>query len=158
MVRGGQAKLVPVKLDPQNPVLLAGAGRTGANRQGVLVAVPKGTEKNYESDEKFHLAIKNRTVGGMVESKWIFDSQVIVPDADPRTVVVDEYVVEKIDKDGISLYRRRTDEPKEEQGAPGEAPREVSPETSRAVFIVSLAVALALLSGGLWLFVRARLR
>jgi hypothetical protein len=160
--KGPRAKLNAVKLDPKTPALFPGAGRTGVGRQGALVAVPKGAAKNYETEEKFHLAIKNREVEGMIVTKANLDSQESIKDTDTRTVVVYEAAVEKVDKDGVVLKWKKQEEPKkngDKKDAPDDddAPPGANVSAPRGgTLIAGLASALALTLGGLWLVGRTR--
>ena len=91
--KGPRAKLTPLTIDPKTPGVFPGAGRTGIGRLGTLVAVPKDAAKKYDSEEKFHAAVKNQEVEGMLKTSTRLDSQVQVKDTDARKVVVREHSV-----------------------------------------------------------------
>lgn len=161
--KGPRAKLAEVKFDPKTPVTLAGAGRNGIGRSGTLVAVPKDAEKNYDSEEKFHLALKNRAVEGLIQTKWNLDSQTTLKDTDKRTVVVYEFAVEKIDpKDGIVLKRKKDEEEPKKDGdkkdSPDddEAPGATASAPRGGAWVAGLAAALGLTLGGVWVAGRTR--
>jgi hypothetical protein len=162
--KGPRAKLTAVKFDPKTPVELKGAGRTGIGRSGALIAVPKDAEKNYDTEEKFHLAIKNRTVEGMIQTKRNLDSQIAIKDTDARTVVVYEFAVEKIDpKDGIVLNWKKDAEQKKdgEKKDPLDEDQEEAPGGTVSaprggMWVAGVAVTLAVMFGGFWLVGRTR--
>ncbi len=162
--KGQRAKLTPVKLDPKNPATLSGAGRSaGIGRQGSLVAVPKDAEKKYDSEEKFHAAIKDRNVEGLIATKVNLDSQAAIKETDKRTVVVYEVIVEKVDpKEGIVVKLKRDEPaPEKKEGEKKDSPDEDSPDATAStprggMLVAGLAAALAVMLGGLWLVGRKR--
>ena len=159
---GPRSKLAPVTLDPKHPVTFAGAGRNGINRQGALLAVPKGAEKNYDSEEKFHAAIKDRKVEGLLQTKTNLDSATAIKDADKRTVVVYEVIVEKVDpKEGIVVKIKRDEEPKKD-GAKKDSPEDDDTPAATVsaprggVWVAGVAAFAAITLGGMWLAGRTR--
>jgi hypothetical protein len=163
--KGPKAKLAAVPFDPKTPIVLAGAGRAGIGRQGAVVAVPKDAAKNYDTEEKFHLAIKNRTVGGMIQTKFNLDSRTTVKDTDARTAVVEEFAVEKIDpKGGIVLTRKKSEStPEKKDGEKKDAPDGDDVPTGASTslprgggMMAGLSATLALVLGGLWVVGRGR--
>jgi hypothetical protein len=158
-VTGGE-KVTAVKLDPKNPLVIAGAGRGGRFRLCTLAAVPKDAEKKYGSEKEFHAAIAAGKVEGLIRAKGSFDSFTVVKDADKRTTVTDEYKLEKIDaKEGIVLAAKKDggakDPPEEESDESGDgtatafAPR-------GPLWVVGMAASAAVLLAGLWLVTRCR--
>ena len=160
---GPRARLKEVTIDPKTPGLFPGAGRTGIGRLGKLVAVPKDAAKKYDSEEKFHAAIKDEKVEGMVKTSTRLDSQTQIKDTDKRTVVVREHSIEKIDKDGIVLKTKPDEVAPEKKDSGKDSPDDedatpsVTAYTPRGgVWVAGLAVALAALFGGTWLVGRSR--
>jgi hypothetical protein len=150
----GAEQVKAVKLDPKNPVVIAGAGRNGRFRLASIVAVPKDAGKAYESEAEFHKAVASGRVKGL-RARSGFDPFLAVKDGDTRTSVTAEYVLEIDPKEGIVL---KPAGPPKSGSAPGK-PEEPEDEVSAAPGGRWLAGALAsagVLLAGLWLANRAR--
>jgi hypothetical protein len=157
----GRDKVEPVKLDPKTPAVLKGTGRAGPFRLVQLVAVPKDAAKKYDSEKAFHEAIVAGKVEGQVKSKTSFSSLTTIKDTDTRTVVVEEYKLEKIDpKDGLVFASDKKEEPKSSPPRKDGEEEEEGETTAYApkggVWIAGLAATAALISAGLWLARRSR--
>ena len=163
--KGGKAGegVTMVKLDPKTPVELKGAGRgAGIGRQGSLYAVPKGAEEKFGSEKEFFTALRMGKVEGALRAKVNLDASTVIKDTDPRTTVVWEYKVEKVDKDGITgkmITEDKKDADKKEtekkdpakKDSPDEEDATVASAPKGGVWIAGLAATLALVFAGVWL-------
>jgi hypothetical protein len=162
-----------VKLDPKTPAEIKGAGRSpGIGRQGSLYAVPKGAETKYDNDNDFYTALRAGKVEGAVRAKANLDAITVIKDTDPRTTVVWEYKVEKVDKDGITgkiITEEKKDADKKEtdkkdtekkdpakKDSPDDEDAAVASAPKGSVWIAGLAATLALVFAGFWLAGRQR--
>jgi hypothetical protein len=168
--KGGKAGegVTMVKLDPKTTAEIKGAGRSpGIGRQGSLYAVPKGAEEKFGSEKEFFTALRMGKVEGALRAKTNFDSITVIKDTDPRTTVVWEYKVEKVDKDGITgkmITEDKKDADKKDtdkkdadkkdpakKDSPDDDDAAVATAPKGGVWIAGLAATLALVFAGVWL-------
>jgi hypothetical protein len=160
-----------VKFDPKNPIEIKGAGRTALTAQQASIhAVPKDAEKNYKTEKEFLAAIGKGKVEGQLKAKSNFGSTIPLRNTDPRTSIVIECKVEKLDaKEGIVLTlgpigeaqdpakkdpdKKDPDKknPAKQDSPPDEEDTVVASAPRGGVWIAGLAATLALVFAGLWL-------
>lgn len=162
LVSGGD-KVEAVKLDPKNPIVIAGEGRGGRYQLVTLHAVPKDAAKKYGTEKAFHEAIVAGKVAGQLKARDGFPTLATLKDADARKTVTEEYKLEKIDlKDGLVVTHTKAGEKKGPTSAsPGDGKPEeaegVTAYTPKAgVWVAALAATAGLVFGGLWLAGRRR--
>jgi hypothetical protein len=153
------SKVTEVKLDSRTPVLIAGAGRVG---NATFLALPRDASKAYAGEKEFHAAILSGKVEGEIKAKVNLTPVAALRSNDPRTSLVIEYTVTKIDsKDGIVLAVKLDGVPtippkgREESDDPDGEEASASPP-SRNVWVAGLAGSFAIVLGGLWLLGRSR--
>ncbi len=82
-----------------------------AHRGTRLFAVPKEAVKGYATEKELHDAIIHVQVTGAAKLQLGGDTSPDIKKEDPRTEIVKEYIVEKIDpKEGIILRKAKKDE------------------------------------------------
>ena len=160
--KGPRAKLTALTISPKTPGVFPGAGRTGIGRLGTLYAVPKSAARNFDSEAKFHDAIKLGKVEGIIATTTRLDSQTAIKDTDQRTVVVREHRIEKIDaNEGIVLATKKDEDRKPGGGKDSPDDGEDVPGVTAYVprgglWVAGLAAFAAITLGGLWLAGRSR--
>ncbi len=152
-----------VTFDPKTPIEIKGANRGGGiGRQGSFVAVPKDAAKGYDSEKAFLAAIRNGKVEGQLRAKGQFDSTTTIKDTDPRTTVVWEFKVEKVDpKEGlVGAFVRDAEAKNPEKKDPAKKDTEgvdddeevaVAAAPKGGVWVAGLAATLGLVFAGMWL-------
>lgn len=158
-------QVVAVKLGTKTPLEIPGAAKAAdANRECVLVAVPKAALKGYATEKAFLQALVKGAVEGQVQSRVTFAATAPVLGAGGRETA--EWKLERIDKDEVVVKVPADPRPARKGGPNGNAPEdENDPESNALVpataprggaWVAGSAAALALTFGGLWAVGRTR--
>ena len=103
---GGVTTVKGINLIPKEPSVVK-----VAHRGTSLFAVPKEAVKGYATEKELHDAIIHVKVTGAAWLQIGGDTSPDIKKEDPRTEIVKEYIVEKIDpKEGIILRKAKKDE------------------------------------------------
>lgn len=150
-ISGGD-KATALKLDPKTPATITAGG--GRYRTALLVAVPKGADKKFDNEKDFLAAVAKEKVDGLIKAKTTFSAITTVKDTDPRTKIVKEYTLDRIDpKNGIVLTEKKEDsKPKPDEESPA-----LTVSARGGNWIAGVGLSLGLLLGGMWLATRNRM-
>lgn len=159
-------QVVAVKLNTKAPLEIPGAAKAAdANRECVLVAVPKAALKGYATEKAFLQALVKGAVEGQVQSKITFAATVPTP-AGAGARELAEWKLERVDKDEVVIKVPADPRPGRKGGPNGNAPEDGDDPESNSVaptaaprggaWVAGSAAALALTFGGLWAVGRTR--
>lgn len=160
-------QVVAVKLSTKAPLEIPGAAKAAdANRECVLVAVPRAALKGYATEKAFLQALVKGAVEGQVQSKVTFAATAPVLAGPNVNKELAEWKLERIDKDEVVVKVPTDPRPARKGGPNGNAPEdENDPESNALVpaaaprggaWVAESAAALALTFGGLWAVGRTR--
>jgi hypothetical protein len=159
----GGPKVTEVKFDPKTPIEIPGAKRTGAGRQGWVVAIPKDAAKNYGTEKAFIEAVQKGKVEGMAKTRNL-DSMDILKETDKRDIILREHKFERLDGKNIILSTKKDEgvptpkpaEPKKDSADEEDAPPSGTAAPRGGMLIAGVAAVAAIMLGGLWFVGRTR--